>query len=95
MFDPWGLKEQPMMKTFLVLPLLVASGLLAAPEVNALTLDNGRNLNGGSLNGGSLNGRNINGRNMNGTAHHGATEASVAAKPVSVILKDGEHITLK
>jgi len=104
-----------MMKTLYVLPLLVASGLYAAPEASALTLDNGRTLNGRTLNGGSLNGRTlngrtlngrtlnglsfngrtINGRNVNGVALHGTAETAGAVKAVTVILQDGERVTLK
>ena len=93
------------MKTLYVLPLLVASGLYAAPEASALTLDNGRTLNGRTLNGGSLNGRTlnglsfngrtINGRNVNGVALHGTAETAGAVKAVTVILQDGERVTLK
>jgi hypothetical protein len=83
-----------MMKTLYVLPLLVASGLVAASEANALTLDNGRNINGRNLNGLSFNGRNINGRNMNGVALRGTDEAAGAVKAVTVILRDGERVTL-
>lgn len=87
------------MKLLYALPLLLASSLYAAPEVGALTLDNGRNINGRNINGSSLNGRNINGRNMNGRningiALHGTGE-DAAAKVVSVILKDGERIDLR
>jgi hypothetical protein len=89
-----------MMKTLYVLPLLMASGLFAAPEASALTLDNGRNLNGGSLNGRNLNGlafngRNLNGRNLNGVALRGTAETAGSVKAVTVILQDGERVTLK
>ena len=82
------------MKTLYVLPLLVASGLLAASGANALTLDNGRNINGRNLNGLSFNGRNINGRNVNGVALRGAAEVTDTVKAVTVILQDGERVTL-
>jgi len=82
------------MKLLYALPLLLASGLYAAPEVGALTLDNGRNINGSSLNGRNINGRNMNGRNINGIALHGTRE-DAAAKVVSVILMDGERIDLR
>ncbi|MBM6578984.1 hypothetical protein ILT44_02220 [Microvirga sp. BT689] len=78
-----------MMKTLYVLPLLVASGLVAVPEAYALTLDNGRNLNGLAFNG-----RNLNGRNLNGVALRGTAEAAGAVKAVTVILQDGERVTL-
>jgi hypothetical protein len=99
-----------MMKTLYVLPLLMASGLFAAPEASALTLDNGRNLNGGSLNGRNLNGlafnghnlnglafngRNLNGRNLNGVALRGTAKTAGSVKAVTVILQDGERVTLK
>jgi hypothetical protein len=88
-----------MMKTLYVLPLLVASGLVAVSEANALTLDNGRNINGRNINGASLNGlsfngRNLNGRNLNGVALRGATETASDVKAVTVILRDGERVTL-
>lgn len=93
------------MKTLYVLPLVVASGLLAASEANALILDNGRNLNGRNINGGSLNGRNLNGlafngrnlngRNLNGLAFNGTAREEAAGHATTVILKDGELVTLK
>ena len=79
------------MKTLYVLPLLMAAGLYAAPEANALALDNGRNLNGLSFNGRNLNGRNLNGLSFNGTARH----SKAAGHATTVILKDGVHVPLK
>ena len=80
-----------MTKILYVLPLLVAAGLYAAPEANALALDNGRNLNGRNLNGRNLNGRNLNGLSFNGTARH----SKAAGHATTVILKDGVHVPLK
>ena len=90
-----------MTKILYVLPLLVAAGLYAAPEANALALDNGRNLNsrnlnGRNLNGLSFNGRNLNGRNLNGLSFNGTARHSKAAgHATTVILKDGVHVPLK
>jgi hypothetical protein len=84
------------MKTLYVLPLLMAAGLYAAPEANALALDNGRNLNGRNLNGLSFNGRNLNGRNLNGLSFNGtARDSKAAGQATTVILKDGVHVPLK
>lgn len=89
------------MKTLYVLPLLLASGLYAASEANALTLDNGRGLNGRGLNGRGLNGLAFNGlafngRGLNGLAFNGTAHESAAAGQASiVILKDGERVTLQ
>jgi hypothetical protein len=80
-----------MTKTFYALPLLLAAGLYAAPGANALTLDNGRNLNGLSFNGRNLNGRNLNGLSFNGTAR----DSKAAGHATTVILKDGVHVPLK
>jgi hypothetical protein len=82
------------MKTLYVLPLLMASGLLAVSGANAPTLDNGRNINGSSLNGRNLNGLAFNGRNINGVAPRGSDTAD-SVKAVTVILRDGERVTLK
>jgi hypothetical protein len=85
-----------MTKTFYALPLLLAAGLYAAPGANALTLDNGRNLNGRNLNGLSFNGRNLNGRNLNGLSFNGtARDSKAAGHATTVILKDGVHVPLK
>jgi uncharacterized protein YjbI with pentapeptide repeats len=95
-----------MMKTFHVAALLMAAGLYAAPEANALTLDNGRNLNGRNLNGLSFNGlsfngRNLNGRNLNGLSFNGlsfngtAHGSTAVGHATTVILKDGVHVPLK
>ena len=74
------------MKILYVLPLLLASGLYAAAEANAATLDNGRGLNG----------RGLNGRGLNGLALNGAIRESAAAgQAITVILKDGERVTLQ
>ncbi len=88
-----------MMKSLSVLPLL-ATGFLFVSEANALTLDNGRNINGRNINGGSLNGRNINGlslngRNMNGLSFSGTAREEAASHATTVILKDGERVTLE
>ena len=88
-----------MMKSLYVLPLLVASGLVAVPEAYALTLDNGRNINGLTFNGRNINGlafngRNINGRNLNGVALQGTAETAGVVKAVTVILRDGGRVTL-
>ena len=89
------------MKTLYALPLLMAAGLYAAPEANALALDNGRNLNGRNLNGLSFNGlsfngRNLNGRNLNGLSFNGtARDSKAAGHATTVILKDGVHVPLK
>jgi hypothetical protein len=80
-----------MMKISYVLPLLLTAGLYAAPAANALTLDNGRNLNGLSFNGLSFNGQNLNGLSFNGTARGSAN----AGHATAVILKDGVHVPLK
>ncbi len=98
-----------MMKTIYVLPVLLVAGLHTAPAANALTLDNGRNLNGLSfnglsfngrnLNGLSFNGRNLNGRNLNGLSFNGTEREGVmsgkAGEATTIILKDGEHVTLR
>jgi hypothetical protein len=94
-----------MMKTFYVLPLLMAAGLSVAPEANALTVDNGRNVNGRNINGSSLNGRNLNGlafngrnmngRNLNGLSFNGTAREEAAGHATTVILKDGERVTLE
>ncbi|QRM28566.1 hypothetical protein [Microvirga sp. VF16] len=69
------------MKILYVLPLLLASGLYAAAEANAATLDNGRGLNG----------RGLNGLVLNGTVH----ESAAAGQAITVILKDGGRVTLQ
>ena len=78
--------------------------LHTAPAANALTLDNGRNLNGLSFNGLSFNGRNLNGvsfngRNLNGLSFNGTEREGVvsgnAGQATTIILKDGEHVTLR
>ncbi len=94
-----------MMKTLYALPFVMASGLLASPEADALTLDNGRNINGRNINGSSLNGRNLNGltfngrnmngRNINGLAFNGTALDDTVGHATTVILKDGERVTLK
>jgi hypothetical protein len=94
-----------MMKTLYVLPFLLGSGLLAASQASALTLDNGRNLNGRNLNGGSLNGRNLNGlafngrnlngRNLNGLTFNGTAREEASGQATAAILKDGERATLR
>ncbi|WP_201834877.1 hypothetical protein [Microvirga zambiensis] len=68
-----------MKKTFHALPILMA-GLLAASGVNALTLDNGRNMNG---------------RNMNGLAFNGTAGEQAAGRAAFVILADGTRVTLE
>jgi hypothetical protein len=83
------------MKTLYVMPLLLASGLYAASEANALTLDNGRGLNGRGLNGLAFNGLAFNGRGLNGLAFNGtAHESATAGQASIVILKGGERVTL-
>ena len=68
-----------MTKTIYVLPVLLVAGLHAAPAANALTLDNGRNLNGLSF---------------NGTEREGFVSGN-AGQATTIILKDGEHVTLR
>jgi hypothetical protein len=79
-----------MKKILIILPALAAAGLFAASSVRALTLDNGLSFNGLSFNGLSFNGLSFNGLSFNG-----ADREKSAGSVVSVILKDGERITLR
>jgi len=79
-----------MKKILTILPVLAVAGLFAAPSVRALTLDNGLSFNGLSFNGLSFNGLSFNGLSFNGAARE-----KNAGQVVSVVLKNGERITLR
>lgn len=88
------------MKSYYILPLLVAFGLSAASQANALALDNGRNLNGRNLNGLSTNGLSTNGLSTNGLSTNGlSTNGTIREEAVghatTVTLKDVERVTLE
>ena len=88
-----------MTKTIYLFASVFAAALFAASAVDALPLDNGRNMNGLSFNGRNMNGTSFNGRNMNGLSFNGSEREGVAAgtagRATSIILKDGEQVTLR
>ena len=88
-----------MTKTIYLLPVALALGLSMTPAADALPLDNGLSFNGRNVNGRNLNGLSLNGRNMNGLSFNGSEldgdVSETAGRAMTIILKDGEVVTLR
>ena len=88
-----------MTKTIYLLPVTLALGLAMTPAADALPLDNGLSFNGRNVNGRNLNVLSLNGRNMNGLSFNGSEldgdVSETAGRAMTIILKDGEEVTLR
>jgi len=83
-----------MTKTIYLSAAALIMALSAPPAAQAAMLDNGLSFNGRNMNGLSFNGRNMNGLSLNGSGREEAGDQG-AAQATTIILKDGEEVTLR
>jgi hypothetical protein len=81
-----------MIKSLSVLAIILAAGLFSVPQANARM---GLSFNGRNLNGVSENGRNLNGVELNGRVVRQGSVADQGVQATTVILRNGERVTLQ